>query len=363
MYQKTVAALAARVAPYVGLSNDRRETLSQLTLGLLSARTTNLSVLAAERVAAASTASTHRRYQRFFQFADPGEDWAAPVVTALAGLEGPRTLILDRTNWKVGRREINLLMLAVKTRRGRLGLMWTVLDRAGNSGATERIDLIERYIARFGQESIGLLLGDREFIGTEWLNYLIGRDIPYVIRMRAGQHATTAEGRSGSLGRLLLGPGGARRATVTLDTMAAKGAPGPAIAIRAVRPKGREPVIVATNRPDLGALEAYRKRWAIESFFADAKTRGLNFEDTRLTDPRKLALLTAIIAIAIAWANAAAVRLLGRKSPPRKKHGYLAKSLFRIGLDHLRRQLRATSLEALDPWERLSVTEKQRRVV
>ena len=64
MYQKTVAALSDRVAPYVALSNDRRETLSQLTLGLLSARTTNLSVLAAERVAAASTASTYRRYQR-----------------------------------------------------------------------------------------------------------------------------------------------------------------------------------------------------------------------------------------------------------------------------------------------------------
>lgn len=146
-----------------------------------------------------------------------------------------------------------------------------------------------------------------------------------MIRMREGQRATTAEGRSGSLGRLLLGPGGKRQATVTLDAMAEKGVPGPAIAVRAVRPKGRKPVIVATNRPELRALEAYRKRWAIESFFADAKTRGFNFEDTRLTDPRKLSLLTAILAIAIAWANATADRLLGRCSPPRKNHGYLAR--------------------------------------
>jgi hypothetical protein len=69
------------------------------------------------------------------------------VIAALAGLEGPLTLILDRTNWKVGRRDINLLMLAAKTRRGRIGLMWTVLDRPGNSGAKERIALIDRYIA------------------------------------------------------------------------------------------------------------------------------------------------------------------------------------------------------------------------
>jgi hypothetical protein len=363
MYQKTVAALAERVAPHVALGNDRRETLSQLTLGLLSARTTNLSVLAGERVAAARTESTYRRYQRFFQHADPGEDWAAPVVAALGGSEGPRTLILDRTNWKIGRQEINILMLAVKTRRGRLGLMWTVLGRPGNSGAKERIDLIERYIALFGQASIGLLLGDREFIGTDWLRYLNKKDIPHVMRLREGQRATTLEGRRGTLGSLLLGPGGRRAATVTLDAMTEKGVPGPPIAVRAVRPKGRTPVIVATNRPDLRALAAYRKRWAVESFFADAKTRGFNLEDTRLTDPKKLALLTAILAIAIAWANAAAMRLLGHRTPSRKKHGYPARSLFRLGLDHLRRQLKSASLDALDPWESLSKTKKHLRVV
>ena len=81
--------------------------------------------------------------------------------------------MLDRTNWKVGRRHVNLLVLAVATRRHRVGLMWTVLDRAGNSGAKERIALVERFIAVFGKARIGLLLGDREFIGTEWLNYLI----------------------------------------------------------------------------------------------------------------------------------------------------------------------------------------------
>src|SRR5690606_38933533 len=108
----------------------------------------------------------------------------APVVAGLLRLEGPLTLVLDRTNWKVGRREVNLLVLAVATRRHRVGLMWTVLDRAGNSGAKERIALVERFIATFGKARIGLLLGDREFIGVEWLNYLIERDIPFVIRMR-----------------------------------------------------------------------------------------------------------------------------------------------------------------------------------
>lgn len=363
MDQKTAVALSGRLSPHVSLGNDRRETLAFLILAMLSARTTNLSVLACERPGAVLVSSTYRRLQRFFEFAAPGEDWAAPAAAGLLGLDGPLTLVLDRTNWKVGRREVNLLVLAAATRRHRVGLLWTVLDRGGNSGARERIALVERFMAAFGRERIGLLLGDREFIGTDWLDYLVERDIPFVVRLRAGQRATTAEGRCGTLGRLLVGPGGRRRAAVTLDAMATAQGPGPEIAVRAVRPKGREPVIVATNRPNLRALAAYRKRWAIECFFADAKTRGLNLEDTRLTDPRKLDLLVAILVIAIAWASATAARLLGRRALPRKKHGYPAKSVFRIGFEQLRRQIRAPSTIPLDIWDDIKPTSDGRRVV
>lgn len=363
MDQKTVAALSDRLLPHVALSNDRRETLAFLTVAMLSARAANLSVLASERAGTVQVSSTYRRLQRFFQLAPLGEDWAAPVVAGLLRLDGPLTLVLDRTNWKVGRHEINLLVLAVATRRHRVGLMWTVLDRAGNSGAAARIALIDRFIRVFGRDRIGLLLGDREFIGAEWLNHLTENDIPFVIRMRAGLRATTVEGRSGTLGRLLLGPGGRRTASATLDVMAGKHAPCPALAFQAIRPRGREPVIVATNRPKTRALAAYRKRWAIECFFADAKTRGLNLEHTRLICPKKLAILTAILVIAIAWASAVAASLVGHRALPRKKHGYPAKSRFRIGLDHLRRDIRNASQAAIDPWKTISQTPTQSRVV
>jgi hypothetical protein len=364
MDQKTVAALAERVSSHVSLGNARRETLSLLVLGLLSARTTNLSVLACERDAPATTASTYRRLQRFFQHAEPGADWAAPVVAGLAGLgPGPHRLILDRTNWKIGRREVNLLMLAVATRRHRLALMWTVLDRPGNSGAAERIALMERYLARFGADSIGLLLADREFIGTEWFNWLMENDIPFAIRMREGSRATTQEGRSGTLRNLLVGPGGRRRAAVTLASMGAPGAPGPVLALRALKPRGRQAVIVATNRPGIDALGLYRRRWDIELVFADAKRRGLNLEDTRLTCPRKLDLLMALVAIALAWASATAAALIGRSRLPRKSHGYPAKSAFRIGFEYLRRLLRTDPIKTLETWTHFQTPMTNGRVV
>jgi hypothetical protein len=145
--------------------------------------------------------------------------------------------------------------------------------------------------------------------------------------------------------------------------MGADGAPGPVLALRALKPRGRQAVIVATNRPDIDALGLYRRRWDIELVFADAKRRGLNLEDTRLTCPRKLDLLMALVAIALAWASATAATLLGHRPLPRKSHGYPAKSAFRIGFERLRRLLRSNPLETLTAWETLDNNLQKERLV
>ena len=82
--------------------------------------------------------------------------------------------------------------------------------------------------------------------------------------------------------------------------------------------------------------------------FGDTKTRGLNLEDTRLTSLRKLDLLMAATAIAIAWATATAAKIIGTKPMPRKKHGYYAKSYFRTGFDHIRNLLRTQPTDEPD---------------
>jgi len=86
--------------------------------------------VATERAGTVLIASTCRRLQRFFQLAALPEDWSARLVVRLLGLSGPWNLCLDRTNGKIGGREVNILMLALATRRFRVPLMWTVLDKA-----------------------------------------------------------------------------------------------------------------------------------------------------------------------------------------------------------------------------------------
>ena len=270
------------------------------------------------------------------------------------------TLVLDRTNWSIGSREVNYLVLAVVTRRFRVPLLWTVLPGKGNSSTAARIALIERYLRHFPASTIGLLLADREFIGADWLEFLNDNNIPFVIRLRENLRIVTEDGCELTLfarlhrtrqtrtfrGRLWTG-----RAGGTTFGFAAKRLPDGWL-------------VVVSNLPPRRALAAYRRRWAIESMFGDAKTRGLNIEDTRLTCPRKLALLMAIVAIALAWAGRVAAGLLGTREPERKSHGHLARSRFRIGLDHIRNLLRSDHGTTANPWPDITpITQKNRGVV
>jgi hypothetical protein len=342
----------------VPLSKTRLETLSLLIVAMISARTVNLSHLACERAGSVQIASTYRRLQRFFQHVSLPEDWSARLVVQLLGLTGARHLCLDRTNWKIGARDVNILMLAIATRRFRVPLMWTVLDKAGNSNTDERIALMRRYLALFGAGSIQLLLADREFIGLKWLNFLEANRIPFAIRVKAGLIVNTPEGRSLSLRSLLAKCRGARKFRATLPSQG--DVPALSLTFAAKRIKGGELLIVASNVPDQNTLNVYRRRWSIECLFGDAKTRGLNLEDTRLQIAAKLSLLLAIAALAIAWTNKTASSLIGRGKLKRKTHGHYAKSWFRTGFDEVRRLLRSNPLAALDPW--LSIP-KRKRVV
>ncbi|MGL5138270.1 MAG: IS4 family transposase [Beijerinckiaceae bacterium] len=348
MASNFVAALASKLSPHVGLGKTRLETLCLLIVGVISARTVNLSHLASERAGPVRIASTYRRLQRFFQHVKLPEDWAALVIMRLLGLKGSWYLCLDRTNWKIGRSDVNLLVLAVVTSRLRVPLMWTVLSSSGNSSTEERIDLMRRYLALFGARSIRVLLADREFIGLTWLNFLARSKVPFAIRVRETLMITTEQGKRLDLRSLLAKCRGPRRFTATLEDI---GDNKPlTLGFAAKRIKGGELLIIASNLANQNILAAYRKRWAIECLFGDTKTRGLNLEDTRLVMAHKLSLLMAVAALAIAWTAKVASNQLGQSAPPRKPHGYYAKSWFRTGFDELRRAIRTHDNKALRPW-------------
>lgn len=348
MSQAAITALRSQLSPHVALGKSRLETLCLIVVGMIGARTVNLSHVATERAGTAQIASTYRRLQRFFQHVRLGPDWAAPLIGAM--LKGARQwdLALDRTNWQVGASHVNYLVLAVVTPRYRVPILWSVLEGPGNSATPARIALMRRYLALFGAGSIRMLLADREFVGAEWMEFLNENNIPFAIRLREDLRAWTAEGHELTLAARLRGRRRTHRYPARLG-----GPDGPQVILGAKPLAGGDWLIVASNRPGPAPLSAYRKRWGIECLFGDAKTRGLNIEDTRLTDPRKLDLLMGLVALALAWAGRRATNALSPQVPKRKAHGYYAKSWFRTGFDLLRKLLREDPARAVETWWRL----------
>ena len=337
------APLIATLGPHFSMSKSRLMTFAVLICGVVQARTVNLSHLAGHFPGTALHASNYRRLQRFFQYERLNGDVVARLITGLLNYARPRYLALDRTNWKFGHRDINVLVLALVTRRFRVPLMWVQMGRAGSSDTAQRIALMQRYLDLFGASSIKLLLADREFIGADWLEFLCKNNVPFAIRLREGMILRIG-GRAHSFASLLRKP---RRGTWAgrLEGMRTE------LQFAAMRLSGGEALIVATNTGEAGrAMRDYRRRWRIECMFGDCKTRGLNLEDTHIVNPAKLDMLMGIIALAMGWAYRCATRSKGRRTIRRKTHGRREKSWFRTGLDALRRWLLYDPEMAIKAW-------------
>ena len=353
---------------HLDLGKTRLETLSWLIIGLVNARTVNLSHLASQCSGSAQVSSSYRRLQRFFQYVTLEGDWVALAVVKLLKLRAPWALCLDRTNWKVGRYEVNILMLAIASPRFRVPLMWTVLDKLGTSNQRERIALMQRYLALFGSGSIAWLLADREFVGGPWVKFLIQNNILFAIRVKEDSLIRFQDGRHYQLKTLLRKPIGFK----LLQSQPARlggmdESLGSPLNFAAKRLADGELLIVASNRPGKTALKAYRRRWQIECLFGDSKTRGLNMEDTRLTQPAKLSSLLVVITLAMVWAYACAIDIKGRKPIKTRAHGYRYKSWFRLGFDQLRKwilhQPERAALIWTQTWIQHPGTPKNQRVV
>ena len=124
--------------------------------------------------------------------------------------------------------------------------------------------------------------------------------------------------------------------------------------VSALRLESGELLIVITPESCHTAISDYGKRWGIETakggrrqaldfksrepstLFGIFKTRGFCLESTHFTDVQRLSKLLALMSIALCWAIKTGEWLHQHQPIKIKKHGRLAKSIFRYGLDHLR---------------------------
>ena len=146
--------------------------MALLLEALFKAQTVSLVRLANAMHTAVDKESNMRRLQRFLACSVLDLDLIARMIFSLLPVSSGLVLTMDRSNWKYGQTDINILMLGVTYKNVAFPLLFRLLPKRGNSNTAERIEIIERFIRLFGKDYIDCLMADREFVGEHWTGYL-----------------------------------------------------------------------------------------------------------------------------------------------------------------------------------------------
>ena len=330
---KELKILKDALKNHLPMNAARLHCLAGIILALLKVRTVNFVELADGIPGKAKKASKYKRIQRFFRlFPINYEIIARFVVQLLEIKDGPWVLTMDRTNWKFGKININILTVGIAYQGAAFPVIWMLLPKRGNSNTLERIEIIDRFIKIFGASKIQCLTGDREFIGHKWFSYLLEKLNNFRMRIKENTLVTNSQGVPVNAKILFrhLKPGEWHVLNGKRMVM------GHELFLVGLKQPNGEYVILATPKEPEKAMDEYKQRWEIETLFGCLKTRGFRFESTHLTDPARISKLVAVLAIVFAWCHVIGEWAHIQEPIKVKKHGRRAISIFRYGLDRLR---------------------------
>lgn len=342
---KDTQLLTVFQAHFTGFLNLARIRLICLFISsLCKVRSVNFSKLSAGFDNNAAASSNYRRIQRFIAEVELPMKWVSQLIFSLLPQKGSLVLVLDRTNWKLGEKNINILMLGVSYKNVAFPLMFKMLDKRGNSHTSERIALIKDFIDWFGKDCIDSLLADREFIGKDWLAFLNENNIRYHIRIRNNFKVYCPKKQKQITAWHLFNSLKAGQMKHYHKIMKIQEESCYLSGIKTIKDGKLDfCIIVSFNKPE-EALEKYKQRWQIETLFRGLKSSGFNLEDTHVTHLDRLEKLILLVMIAFVWCYKIGDFIDSEIKPIKiKKHGNRAISVFKYGLDYLSRVLISNS--------------------
>jgi hypothetical protein len=304
------------------VSNAIIKLMTEFILALVKVRDVNLTGIAIAICSQGKVESEYRKLQRFFANVEICYVCLAKLIIKLANLENDKwVLVLDRTNWKFGKLDINILVLSIDYFGIGVPILWSMLDNNGGSSNTkERKELINRFIEIFGSDIIESLLADREFIGDSWLKFLDDKGIYFYIRIKSNLTIGRSESELVTANHLVKRLKNEEFIVLKGLRYLGKKYIGPKVKIAASRNDKGELMIIATNDNENIALKMYSNRWSIECLFGSLKSRGFNFENTHLIHLDRIEKLLALLAISFTLCHVLGIWQNEIKSIKIKRH-------------------------------------------
>jgi hypothetical protein len=309
---------------------SRKKFILDILLGMIEGRKVTFNEISLHIKTDSKVASTERRIQSFFSDFIFDYTIVASFLLSLMPF-GKLSLCIDRTEWDFGKFQCNILMITVRLLGVGLPLYWELLDnKSGNSNAANRIDLMQKCIDLIGVNRIGILIGDREFIGNKWLKWLKDNNIPFCMRMPKSHLVTLENGEIWQIKDLLKQTETLCLSNCIVDNIKCN------VYLKKLDNDNYLYLIGSEPAKNLGTL--YRNRWSIEVCFQSFKKRGFDLETTHLRDPEKLKKLLVFTSLALILCVNLGIFLHEKvKKVKVKKHGYKPNSFFRQGMNEIRK--------------------------
>ena len=313
-----------------GYGAKQLNVLASLISGIVGSRSTNYPKIASKVPDRAKAESRVKRYSRYINEADPKQEiyWMPFAAQLLANLSD-LTLVLIMDGSDVGRNCVTL-MLSVQYRGRALPLGWLIISgKKGHFSQARHVQLISAVKEFIPVGSDVIFLGDGEFDGSELQQKMA--EFGWKYACRTASNAILNDGNEFSFQELLIEPGMCLGIEAVLFTRQRY---GPVLAVAWWRKGFEEPLYLISNM-DLKeeACHWYQKRFKIETFFSDQKSRGFHLHKSHLSDPSRLGKLMIAACLAYLW-----MVQLGLWSFGQKLHSVVHRtdrcdlSLFQLGL-------------------------------
>jgi len=148
----------------IKINKARLKLISMMILAMCKIKNINYMALSSAFDSEASPESSMRRIQRFMADFDFPMRLVSRFIFGILPNKKNLILVMDRTNWMFGRKNINILILGVCCNNIAIPLVFKMLDKRGNSSTSERIDR--------GMHLISVLLNKYSFI------FLLANNLP-----------------------------------------------------------------------------------------------------------------------------------------------------------------------------------------
>jgi hypothetical protein len=313
----------------------RLNVLAALISGIVGSKKVNLPQIADKVPDGNKPESRIKQFYRWIT--NEGIDarlYFLPFVTTLLATLAQTTLFLVMDASVVGRGCITLMASVVYKGRA-LPIAWIVVKgKKGHLKEEIHLKLIEQLHQIIPEGAQVVFMGDGEFDGIKLLAIVYGHGWKYVCR--TGKDSVLFKGgKKSSFGEVFLPQG---QPPVSLpDVFFTLKAYGPVHAILWWDKKYKEPIYLVTNvESTQEACNWYKKRFRIETFFSDQKSRGFFLHNSLLSDPKRLARLMIAACLAYIW-----IVFLGVQALSKRLHTVIHRtdrcdlSLFQLGLRFL----------------------------